>query len=324
MSLFISTQRPAHATVKMANTTNSFSAYDTSADNTSAYHNSAYNTSAYNTSAFNTSAHDTSGSYTSFYRLITVTVLSMHYGLLVLCIVAFIYGVTSWRAIKEFRHFRNYVLLNVIFTNMMRFLFSAISMSFVLAICLSSFQFWLLVLSCIYYSDFVNIFKSDIRRKYLKTGLFAWGGPLILWTIPFIYVIIYGVLNHNMVLGENHFFSSTYYVIIVFCIPAAVNLFIYIAVLYILIRGSDGTTTSTNKWRSFFIALLIFIQSNSPLSFYTIYFQANDVFVYFLCVFADLLNTIVIDVYIIIVKSNRELWRKYLEKRPRQVSLEMR
>ena len=256
---------------------NNISAYNTSEHDISAYTTSAFDTSVFNISVYNISANNNSAYNPSAYddgkkKTLIVVTSSI---ILVLSLAAFFYGLISWCLLKKFRNVRNFVLVHLMLTSGFRycpFLFSDLyclyfyhnsptlpcleTFTFIYVFWGLAFNCWLLVLSYIFYVDFVKVFNLNIRRRYLKSGMFGWGVPS---TTVFLYVLFRWLLIT--------YFSIDILIIEVVTslvlLPVAINLVIYFTVVYSLFHSSElGVTVSTKKWRRFYIATLIFVLSN--------------------------------------------------------------
>lgn len=248
--------------------------------------------------------------------------------LFILSFIAFVYGVTSWCLIKKFRHFRNYVILSAITVNTLRILsyliFRLMITHFLLPVEVFififaafvyfslSFHCWLLVLCYIFYVDFVKVFRLDIHRRYLKSSLFAWGVPFVTTSL---YFLIKGLLNPDN-------YAELFSVVIIeflLLIPVSISLVIYVTVVYYLFHeGDSGSWTSKKKWGRFYVSTLIFILSNlivlaAVIDIINVRILVVDV----IGEMGEYLNSIAISIYIMIVKSNRTLWREFVNKKPK-------
>lgn len=317
-------------------TTIDTSASDISPYNTSAYNSSAYNISAYNMSAYNTSAYNVSamGDFDapcvpSAYYLVVVACI-----IVVLSVVGFMYGGTSWLLIKKFRHFRNYVLLNLMVTNVIRYcLFVYVETNcfidyvhlvrvqyflYLFEFWALTFNCWLLVLCYIFYVDFVKVFNIDIPRRYLKSNIFAWG-------VPFIAVLLYFITGRLLYFYCSMEILTTPIGISLLLLPVTISFVVYVMVVYSLFRSSQAAaTTASDKRRRFYISTLIFVISN-VMVLYCLrdLFEKSDKYVNVLGVFGEFMNILALDMYFIVGKSNRELWKMYFKKRSLQTSLQI-
>lgn len=251
-----------------------------------------------------------------------------------LTLAVFIYGVTSWYVIKKFRHFKNYVYLNVIVSSFLRltayvtYILPVITLKrsvfrivndektdiykvfYYLKTYFTSVQYyWLLVICFIFYVEIVKVFSGDIRRRYLKSTLLAWGVPLITTLI----IIIANPLLYDFYDVESYV-KYLHIKIAIRVLPLFVNLVIYIILVISLFRASkESGGTAAKKWRHFYIATLIFVLSDVvQLStfIWDIVYLSYDIQVYLVN-----LQTIAIDLFFPIVKSNRELWRTFFANR---------
>lgn len=236
----------------------------------------------------------------------------------VLSLIASIYGLTSWCLIKKFRHYRNFIFLNLILS--IFFSHSAHLLSdifyenrivhdicwFTVLYFMICFHHWLLVLSYIFYVDFVEVFHIDISRRFLKSSIFAWGIPAL---IIFVYCLVTQVTMESF--GDQ--MASKVLMSIVF-FPIFVNLVIYLLVLYSLFRSKD-TDTHNNKWRSFYVSTLIFVLSDVIFICYTLEVSSYYSKVMFYFDYCGLfINKLAIVVYFISAKCNRDLWKEVMKK----------
>lgn len=284
---------------------------------------SAYvtNASANNTSANSTSAYNTSADEDIFPFLLTQQNFAICLWVLVaISLVAFIYGVISWCLINKFRHFKNYVFLNVIVANFLHLLFFVIYVSnsekeqitlflplLLFYICLLSYNCWLIVLSHIFYSDFANVFSFNISKVFLKSSLFGWCLPFF---VVFITPIILNIFQMCNLIGDSVELFRIFFFVIHSMSPIA-NFVIYLSVLYFVFRRSDTDANTSNKWRRVFIATLIFVFINMSSLSYLLELMNDGIIFDSISFLGDILNTIVFSLYIIAVKNNRELWAEY-------------
>lgn len=318
------------------NSTDYFSANDTSAYTTSAYNTSEYSTSAYNTSVYNTTADNASGynnntdsSITNGFNEIMSTYMSIG---VMLTVIGLTYEVISWCIFKKFRNFRNYVYFNMFLADMLYYVFCLLiivvgemikkesnltNFLLVVFVCFAQyvsslcFNFWLLILCYMFYVDYVKVSNVAIRRKYLKSNLFAWGIPFVsgLLIILGSYISSYPFITL--------FIKSRHAILAILMIS---NFVLYIKILYFIFRGSE----ISDKWGCVYKATWIFV-----ISFFILVssllqtININNAFVG-VGIFVKILDTIILDLYVVIIKGNRELWGEYLKKRSSQGSLVMK
>lgn len=259
--------------------------------------------------------------------------------LLAITIPAFLYGVTSWCLINKFRHFRNYLVLSAITANMLKSIVTCLSTSFInhksfildipvglllvgssIMFTVLSFNSWVLVLSYLFYKDFVKVFKIDVASSYLKTSIFAWDPRFIVSFVLFPFVWIFD--GYEIVLS-NQVDHVTYVVILV--IPVIVTLVIYLSVLYsfFCINNSD-VETSTNKWHCFFLSTLIFVVSNLLYLIHVLdVFNVKNSIVNDMLRLAGYFGRITLNVYIVVSRGNQQMWKEYLEDKFRENKIHM-
>ncbi|KAJ8707471.1 hypothetical protein PYW08_010723 [Mythimna loreyi] len=264
---------------------------------------------------------------TTAFRPPLVSVI-VEYLVLVLTLAAFIYGVISWYLIKKFRHFKNFVFINAIASSLLRLLtvsiiipivmhFFVIDSKFMLEVChyictysTTAQNYWLLVICHLFYTDIVKVFGGHINRKYMKSCMFAWG-------IPFIMLFLYYSLIYFQAerLAENLLLDTINYIEVFMTVsPLIINCIIYFSVISSLCSNSSrkAKTTSTNNFRRFYIATLLFVLSDVIMLFSFIWDSINISFL--IRAVLSKLQQIAIDIFLPIVKGNRELWRKYFSK----------
>lgn len=274
----------------------------------------------------------------------------IHCVVLVLKLAAFFYGVISWWLIKKFRNFKNYVYLNAVSANVFSFIVLSIGFNYIhtlkswtiksdwtQVLCISIifhlfvyfktvYNYWLVVICYMFYVDIVKVFNMDVQKKYLKSNLFAWAVPLLIS----VFVIIV-ILSESSQIQDKY--PNVDFVLLFFVgslvMPLMVNCLIYIRIVCSLLRCCNANEmTATDKWRRFYIVSLMFVMSDVIMvSGYILYFYfvstnfssetliVFDIILYFL-------NSIALDVFLVVLKCNRELWREYFVNRSRLRSLE--
>lgn len=245
-----------------------------------------------------------------------------------LTFVTFIYGLVSWCLIKEFRSFRNHVLLSAVLASLLRFLaihlqpfamvymkeymdmdmFGVVISHAAILFFALAFHCWIAVFCYILYVDYVKVFHLDFNGKYLITNLFAWCISL---------VEISGFVITYLLLGSDGFFKLS--VLYVFLIPTLVGLVNYLAAVYSVFFGRKTEVwTSGKKWGHFGLSTLIFLVSNLFVLVHVcreITLGESLIYVVVGVVVESLIALLVL-IYFICVKSNRTLWREYLNKSP--------
>lgn len=245
------------------------------------------------------------------------------WSVVVLCLAVLIYGVTSWFLIQKFRHFRNYVYLNAILACLLRLItFSIIYrvfgdstndgavptiIDFFLKYFTSVQSYWLLVICCILYVDIVKVFNGDVNRRFLKSSLFAWGVPLATTVLCKFVLPLF-------LTDEIHFYPQ----IVIINLPLFVNLIIYMKFIHSLFccwYGSSGDASrNINYWRRFYIATLVFLFSDVAMLFTVFMTKILELSLVAQSILSDI-QVIAIDLFVPLVKCNRELWKAYHVKR---------
>lgn len=251
--------------------------------------------------------------------------LCVELALLLLSTIIFIIGLTSWIIIRNFRHFKNYVFLSIILCNIMNIVAPILYrlwkkykiqnevVQHLVAIPYLYFKLsvncWLVVLCYVFYVDFVKVLGGDVTRKYLKSNLFAWGIPSlsVVWNV---FVMRY--------IEKNAKIAAPIYITSVF-VPLIVNLFIYIRVVYALLKV-DVHDKSDRCGRIQASTVIFFV---SGLLMLLVPLQRLVWVPDFLVLLLAHLQTFAIDVYFLAIKINRKVWRNYYAKRIRKMNLKV-
>lgn len=263
-------------------------------------------------------------------RIISQTIV---WSATVTSVIAFIYAVISWCLIGKFRNLGNYVLFSVISASMLRFLAlhiqifafalaehiqEAIAFDLIYGLLIFfslAFNCWLIVLTYIYYVDYVKVFDLDFSKKYLKINLFGWCLPL-LETVAFF--LIKSVVNPDLFL--------TITILCFMLTPLIISLINYLIVVYSVFRGRKSELwSSKKKWGRFGVSTLIFLVGS--LYVITNLFKATraDLFVlYMVGEMEEYLLSVFVCVYIVFVRSGGTLWGEFVIKRSAQNSLDLK
>ena len=247
--------------------------------------------------------------------------------MLALTTAALIYGLTSWYLITKFRNYMNFVFLCAIVTNiyaipvvmyyehlstlvmqMKSDVLSSIIGQFLFIYSMAVRHYWLIIICNMFYVDIVKVFDGHIRRRYLKSNIFGWGVSAVTTIITVICTYVQLVI-----------YESTRYIfnVIIFLssVPVILNCILYIVIVCSLFRNC--TSSATNIWRRLYITTVIFILSDLFLlslfiARYLRYLRATSHLLYFCThMFLRYLNPLVLIVYIVGLKSNRELWYEF-------------
>lgn len=268
---------------------------------------------------------------TIYWDLITRVDNVAKYTILTLTLVTFSIGVTSWRIIRKFRLYRNYVYLNAILTNFLQIIVNILipytmgsiknawfhRFFFCLNVYLSSVKsHWLLLICHLFYADFVKVFDVHIQRRYLKSTLFAWGVSFVTTTI-FMFVLYYFLYYSSDMTIVNRSVS----LIVVLTRGSSILALTANCCLYILIVRSvcrnfnTSSHTASNTWRRLYISTLIFVLSDIMMlsEYVASFFRSINFTTAFLLLETLLPNfsAFVLSVFFVVVKSNRKIWREF-------------
>ncbi|KAJ8714963.1 hypothetical protein PYW08_004944 [Mythimna loreyi] len=235
----------------------------------------------------------------------------------VLTLAAFTYGLISWCLIKKFRNYKNYTFLCTIFANLLLLTcgFIASTSNWLYFSTLFYFytvkHYWLLVISHMFYVDFVKVFNGNINRKYLKSSIFSWGVPLI----PTVGTLFFGIWKSDI--GKKYVGIILMILFATLILPLVVNCILYIIILCSLCRSfKTNEPTTSNTCRRLSLATLIFILSDvSLLSSYIIMIVMSAPSPGFVLELLLLFwSTLVLELFLVVGKRNREVWSEYIER----------
>ena len=227
--------------------------------------------------------------------------------------ITFAIGIASWILINKFRHFKNYLFLNIILNNVLNIVlgffvqevmkigivWTQVSFGLTFLYFKMTSHFWLLVLCYVFYVDVVKVFSGEVKRKYLKSVLFCWGLPLIIIVFD---VFIMPHINSSLKVPAIIYISKLFF-------PLFINLLIYIRVLYALFMNNFPH----NRFRRFQVATIIFLISGTLFLVMTLRFTVK--FPSILSTVLIYLQPVLMDLYFFLIRSNRKVWKKYYERK---------
>ncbi|KAF9823529.1 hypothetical protein SFRURICE_011382 [Spodoptera frugiperda] len=260
-----------------------------------------------------------------------------HYCQFILCISTFIYGLASWYILKKFRTFNNYVYLSAILVNILRLSVVSITLihcdeRYLKGTCMDKYSlytliffttvynYWLLIMTYMFYVDIVKVFENNVERKFLKSILFAWGVPIIVA----ILCLLISLIIEFSVEGDKErlllVFVAASAAVACNYLPSVINLILFIKLIYVLFcsKHSDASAISDRErridnFRRFLTASAIFILSNVVVLTFILW----DLLDFSILARAITLSVqiIAIAVFVPLLKINRNVWYEYFQKR---------
>ena len=247
-------------------------------------------------------------------------------------LMTFTYGVTSWCLIRKFRNFNNYVYVNIILVNIIRLTLVSITklhtdegakslLNFVIFMFLSTvFNYWLLIICYMFYVDVVKVFSGDIKQKFLKSFVLAWGLPLT--------GLIFGTLMLKVINtaiedeGGKFFLFFSFYATLFSCdfVPLIINIVLFVKLVHSLFFCQEKNTRvvpenqrEKENWRRLLTATAMFMLTNINVLIMIIWVLFLTKFSLRAVTFC--IQTIILALFIPLVKSNRKLWYEYFVNR---------
>lgn len=169
---------------------------------------------------------------------------------------------------------------------------------------------WMLVICYIFYVDVVKVFGGYLKRKYLKSCIFAWGIPLVILILYYLFICFY-----QDVLIESRLWdvASNYFEVLLMVLPLMINLFLYFAVVITLCDCSKRKMVAeTSKCRQFYIATLLFIMSDIIVLTSFIWDSTNIDLL--LRAVLSKLQQIAVVLFLPFVRGNRKMWGDYFAR----------
>lgn len=259
------------------------------------------------------------------------------YIIIILTSATLIYGVSSWCVMKKFRNYRNFVFLNGILSNLLYYsillifkwtengfienVTNYLCMYFETAKC-----HWLVVISHMFYVDIVKVFNGYyLQRRFLKSCIFGWGLSLITNTMSvFINYHFYDVFDYSeteLLLKMTDLLSVVEQIL-----PLTVNGIFYFIIVFSLCRSFITCALArSNIWRRLYISTLIFILGDVlVLCNYVIKALSPSQIIKLILNLLSYFNPLILDIYFVVKKSNRETWFDFYVNRKRQRLLSVR
>lgn len=175
-----------------------------------------------------------------------------------------------------------------------------------------------------FYVDIVKVFNGHIQKRYLKSTLFSWVFALattLFFTCLYEYLIRYPEIGLTFKKISNQFNIDLFQIFFGLSqiLPLVVNFCFYIIIVCSLFRSYKASTnTATSTWHRLYIATLIFILSDviMLIDFFMSLqhgFHSNTTLIILKTVMYYF-NLLVLEIYLVVLKCNRELWYDYMSK----------
>ena len=257
-----------------------------------------------------------------------------NYTQLSMTLATLIYGVTSWCLIKKFRNFNNYVYLNAIIVTIIRLIVVSITniyfiesitkfTHFLIFIFFSTvFNYWLLVMSYMFYVDVVKVFNGSFKKKFLTCFLLAWCVPMIGLTVGILVLFIVELTvesNYNEY-KFNVLITIIYVIILCDVTPLLINVVFFLRLIHSLFscKGENDCVVPEGKrkkvnWRRLCTARVMFMLTNVNILVLFIWDFFYDSMMLRTVTFS--IQTFVLSLFVPLVKSNRTLWHEYFKNR---------
>lgn len=240
-------------------------------------------------------------------------------------IVTLFFGFISWTLLPKWRSFKNYVLLNIaaaaFFKHLVLHLINFPSAYFdyfyvyyyVYDIFVFAHNFWMVIMSAVFYSSVVKIFRSRSKGRFLNSALIAWVIPVILAITDFI------LSGYNVNYGLPRIINSLIFTVFPNLIQLTVFI-MYTMVLWNLLKSSTVRRSNENISAKVQLATLLLLMSGVT----SITCQIVDTLISDTTVFTllmenvDLISNIIVCVWVLATKSNRDLWVHYYRNKIRK------
>lgn len=229
-----------------------------------------------------------------------------------------IFCVVTWILIPKWRTFRNYVYANVIFCYAMSsclfyglFFLEMENYESETVLFIFVFYFvnasscWLFIGSLLIYMDIVVVFQRNVTRKMLKANGFCWGVPSLLATLHISGELLPELRIFVFLIKDSYGFSG---------LMLAVNLLLYMKVLCGLFKNT-GLTVSSRVCQKVQVATFTFLLSGAPIliaSVVSMPIEKDNRYAAVNLISPSLppLQTIILNVCFLLMKSNRVSWKQ--------------
>lgn len=252
--------------------------------------------------------------------------------------ISLIVSIVSWINISRWRNLRNYIFLCIMITFNADYLIPLylITMNYrngfenyysleyhILDVSLNFFMFsgcsWLMLMAMNCYGDLVDVFRSNMTRRYLKCNLFGWTLPLTMTVVKIVNrymsspmdVVGYQKLYHDL------FYYEEVLQNVLLIVLLAMNFFVYLKVVLSLRNVSIVTSSGQNRVKKMKLATFVFIMSGVLLLvsiFFTVLMtlgEENKYYFYPIGLIASGVHTTIVNIYFLSLKSNYNLWKQY-------------
>lgn len=262
--------------------------------------------------------------------------ICVHYIIMAVCVITFTYGVISWSLIRKFRNINNYVFLHATLSNVVRLTviaattlhtdYKEVMINYHCATYLFFYYITMVYKNCLvvicymFYVDIVQVFRKDIKRRYLKVTIFAWLVPLLLMIscLAIFTITVLCITNPSIE------FISVFLplVIIITCdvLPTFINGVIFIKVAWTLLFSKSVNADSMSKearrkenCQRLGLLTSIFVLSQVTVFSFTFWKLLELPFA--VRVVTACLQTLLVALFLPFTKKNRALWQEYLDSR---------
>lgn len=182
------------------------------------------------------------------------------------------------------------------------------------------YNYWLLIMTYMFYVDIVKVFENNVERKFLKSTLFAWGVPII---VGIVCLLISLIIEYSVEGDKERLllvFVAASAAVACNYLPSVINLILFIKLIYVLFcsKHSDASVISDRErridnFRRFLTASAIFILSNVVVLTFILW----DLLDFSILARAITLSVqiVAIAVFVPLLKINRNVWYEYFQKR---------
>lgn len=229
-----------------------------------------------------------------------------------------VYGSMSWTLLPRWRNYKNYIFLNVtlagLFKHMLEHLINYYDDNYshfiyyytLYVLFIYAHSLWMLIMSSMFYSSVVKIFKPPKKGRFKKSALVGWGLSFCLCLL-------------DIILSAEGKFD----VILFTGVPSVIQLTIfvmYMTVLWNLLKGSEIRRSNINLYSKIQLATLLLFMSGIT----TIACQVADAVRKQKTLFTlvleniDLIPNMIVCMWVTATKSSRQLWMEYYRNKVRK------
>lgn len=231
-------------------------------------------------------------------QLAETVLIYFYFCAILVSIATIVFGVITWTVIPKWRQFRHYVFLCLILTNIPDLLLyltldmSPIMEEFIIVYSRITFTHWLMIITVMFYIEFVQVFRSlkTLKHVYLHANVFG-------WLVPFVTLLLTA--------GRKEIEVYVTFTLLF------INLVLYLNVLVALCKPSQIPEHGQSFCKKLILSTFAFTVTGNFIWFPLMVLSAMDTEVFIAILWPYVITIMFINMFFLMLKSHRELWMEY-------------